>query len=45
LMFTTAVVEEIGDELTRLIVDRGYTRLVLHFRNFGMLAASCWPTW
>src|SRR5437588_6147396 len=40
LMFATAVVEEIGDDLSRLLTDRGYTKIVLDFTHVQYLSSS-----
>ncbi len=39
LMFTGEVVQEVGDEIARLITERGYTRIVLDFRNVQYLSS------
>jgi len=39
LMFASEVVEEIGDELGRLITDCGHTKIVLDFRNVQYLSS------
>jgi anti-sigma B factor antagonist len=39
LMFTGELVQEVGDELGRLITDRGYTTIVLDFRNVQYLSS------
>ncbi len=33
LMFTNELVQEVSDELSRLITERGHTKIVLDFRN------------
>jgi anti-sigma B factor antagonist len=40
LMFETSVVEEIGDELNRLISDHGYSKFLLDFRNVQYLSST-----
>jgi len=39
LMFTSELVQEVGDELGRLITDRGHTTIVLDFRNVQYLSS------
>jgi anti-sigma B factor antagonist len=39
LMFANEMVEEVGGELGRLLTDRGYTKIVLDFRNVQYLAS------
>jgi anti-anti-sigma factor len=40
LMFTGELVQEVGDELSRLITDRGYTTIVLDFRKVQYLSST-----
>ena len=40
LMFETAVVKEIGDELCRLATDRSNTKIVLDFTHVQYLSSS-----
>jgi len=39
LMFANEMVQDVGDELGRLITDRAYTKIVLDFRNVQYLAS------
>ena len=39
LMYTSELVQEIGDEISSLITDRGYTTIVLDFRNVQYLSS------
>jgi anti-sigma B factor antagonist len=40
LMFEAVVVEEIGDELKRLVMDCGYTKIVLDFTHVQYLSST-----
>jgi anti-sigma B factor antagonist len=40
LMYATAVVEEIGDELNRLLKDHAYTKVLLDFSHVQYLSST-----
>jgi len=40
LMFETTVVEEVGDELKRLVSDGGYTKILLDFTHVQYLSST-----
>jgi len=40
LMFASADVEELGDELSRLVTDRGCTKIVLDFTHVQYLSST-----
>jgi anti-anti-sigma factor len=40
LMFTGEMVQEVGDELSRVITELGHTKIVLDFRNVQYLSST-----